>query len=177
MGEEIEKKFLLREDGIDYASTEIQTIYSSFEELMKDVLENGKAIKQGYLILTDGQELSDKLDMDFDFKPTEARLRNKAGKLYFTLKGKGGLSRNEVETEVGENLFMMFWPLTENRRVEKVRLDIPYQSHTLEIDVYTDRDLVVAEIEVPTVEEANSLKTLGLDVTEDSKYKNKNLAK
>ena len=49
--------------------------------------------------------------------------------------------------------------------------------YTVEFDVYTDRDLIVAEIEVPSLDMLASLPVLGKDVTEDKRYKNKNLAR
>ncbi|MFH1840321.1 MAG: hypothetical protein ABH849_04180 [Nanoarchaeota archaeon] len=177
MGNEIERKFLIEENGVDYTTSEFGLFYESIEQLRRDVLDKGDPIRQGYLPLTDGQKLSDLLGIRIDFNPSEARLRDKNGRLYFTLKGKGGLSRNELEVEVNQDHFSQFWPKTEGRRVEKVRLDLPYQDYTLEVDVYTDRDLIVAEVEVPSVEEAHSLKPLGLDITEDPKYKNKSLAR
>ena len=140
------------------------------------MLQNGKSIRQGYRPLGAGTELSDRLGMNVDFTPSEARLRDKAGTLYFTLKGTGGLSRSELEVEVKQNVFNEFWGKTDGRRVEKVRLNVPFKVYTAEIDVYTDRDLVVVEVEVPTVEEANKLPPLGKDVTSDKSYKNKNLA-
>ena len=178
MGDEIEKKFLLREDGVDYATYNLEYFFSrSMDQLKKDVLALGKPIGQGYMPLSDGQELSDLLGMDVDFIPSEARLRDKAGKLYFTLKGEGGLIRDELETEVNQTYFDKFWPRTEGRRVEKVRLDLPYREHILEVDVYTDRDLIVGEIEAPSIEIAHSIEPLGRNATEDSNYKNKNLGR
>jgi len=37
--------------------------------------------------------------------------------------------------------------------------------------------LILAEIEVPSLEDAKRLKPIGKDVTDDEQYKNKNLAK
>jgi len=175
--EEIEKKYLIMEGENVYDSETLSGLYSTIEKLKEDVIKNGKTIKQGYLPLDQGLMLSKTLGMDIDFEPTEARLRNKNGKLFFTLKGKGGLSRNEAEVNLAQELFDDYWTKTKGRRVEKVRLDKKLQGYTAEIDVYTDRDLIVAEIEVPTVAEAERLKPLGKDVTEDKSYKNKNLAK
>jgi len=177
MGKEIERKFLLRENGKNYATLELLSFCSSIEELKETVLEKGKVIKQGYLSLKDGQRLSNQMNLGVDFNPTEARLRNKSEKLSFTLKGEGGISRDELEIEMEEYSFQRFWPLTIGKRVEKIRYNILYHNHTLEIDVYLDRDLIVAEIEVPTIKEASFIIALGLDVTENPKYKNKNLAR
>ena len=177
MAEEIEKKFLLSENGIEFITDELHKIYSSMDALKGDVLANGTPIKQGYLPLEAGEEIARLLNMEYDFKPNEARLRDKGGKLYFTIKGKGGVSRSELEEKLNQETFDRFWPKTEGKRVEKIRLNKPYQHNTLEIDVYTDRELIVAEIEVPTIEKASLLIPFGKDVTEDSAYKNKNLAK
>ena len=54
---------------------------------------------------------------------------------------------------------------------------MPFEGHTAEIDVYTNRDLIVAEVEVPTLKDAEKLSPLGKDVTTDKKYKNRSLAK
>ncbi len=177
MGTEIERKYLIREGSVNYATDALLQIYHSIEAVMSDVLVNGKQIQQGYLSLDSGSELSDKLDMNVDFDPTEARIRDKGGKMFFTLKGKGGLSRNELEVEIDRTVFDEYWSKTEGKRVQKYRLAVPFEDHTLEIDVYTDRLLVVAEIEVPTLEEAQRLSAIGKDVTEDKAYKNRNLAK
>ncbi len=178
MAYEIEKKYLIRENGTDYATEALSQLYLSVQALIKDVLQNGKLIRQGYLPLEKGSELSDSLGMDVDFDPSEVRLRDKAGTFYFiTLKGSGGLSRNELETEIGQDIFNEYWSETEGRRVEKVRLNRPFEGHTAEIDVYTDRDLIVAEVEVPTIQDAERLSALGKDVTNNKAYKNKNLAK
>ena len=177
MGKEIEKKYLIRENGIEHASEALLQMYNSVEALKKDVLQNGKSIRQGYLPLYAGLKLSDKLGMNADFDFNEARLRDKAGKFYFTLKGSGGLSRNELETKIEQEVFDEYWPMTKGNRVEKVRLNMPFEGHTLEIDVYTDRDLIIAEVEVPTTDAAKKLSSLGKDVTTNKTYKNKNLAK
>ena len=63
------------------------------------------------------------------------------------------------------------------RRVKKVRGKITYWGHTLEIDVYLDRDLIVAEIEVRNLSDIANLIPLGKYITNYPTYKNKNLAK
>lgn len=177
MPEEIEKKFLLMEDGHDHYTSQLKTVYTSLEDLEFDVLSRGKKIKQGYLSLDMGVVLASNLGININFGLKEARLRDLAGIFYFTLKGDGNLVRGEKEMEIAENVFNEFWDLTNGRRVEKFRLAKHYQGHTLELDVYQDRKLIVAEIKVPSIEIAYSLIPLGKDVTEDPKYKNKNLAK
>ena len=44
-------------------------------------------------------------------------------------------------------------------------------------DMYKDRDLIVAEVEFKSIKEAEGYQALGKDVTSESQFKNKNLAK
>jgi len=175
---EIEKKYLLRENNIEFATKNLAMIASSVGELEEKVLKSGEYISQGYLLLEEGINIYVLLNNSkLEFEPKEARLRRKAGKYTFTLKGDGSLERDEFEAEIPISMFEKYWELTKRKRVEKARLKEEYDGNTAEIDVYTDRDLIIAEIEVDSIEKANALKPLGKDVTEDKKYKNKNLAK
>ena len=178
MAQEIEKKKLLKENREIYALDSLSHYYDSFDLFVKDVLERGKLIHQGYLPIQVGLELADLLGMDrAGFTYLEARLRNIDANYYFTVKSEGDLARFELEKEIDSKLFEQYWPRTKGNRVSKIRLTIPYHKYKAEIDVYTDRDLVVAEVEVPTIENTESLISLGKDITNDKKYKNKNLAK
>lgn len=177
MAKEIEKKYLLREAGTDHTSSAFKTYFpEGLEELTRRALREGDNINQGYLSLWDGQALCTRLGIAPIFDVAEARLRDKAGTYTYTLKGKGGVERDELETQVTEAYFNMLWPRTENNRLQKTRLKLPHMGYTLEIDQYLDRDLVTAEIEFPTKEEAASLVALGQDVTRNPAYKNRNLA-
>lgn len=173
---EIEKKYLIREERKDFTTKALQQYYETIDDLIHEVTTNGKKIRQGYMNLEQGKELTDYLNLKPDFKPEEARLRDKAGEYYFTMKGSGGLERNELEVKVDKDIFQKYWSNTQGKRIEKIRQKIPYQGFELEIDVYTDRELIVAEIEVPTISDANSLIPVGKDITQDKNYKNKNLA-
>lgn len=174
---EIERKFLLEEDGKNFATNELSKLYPSMEALKNDILTNGRLIKQGYLPLEAGTQLTRRLNLEIGFNPAEARLRSVANRLTLTLKGDGTIERDEIEVEIGEALFHEYWKLTAGKRVEKIRLRKNFGDHTIEIDLYKDRHLTVAEIESPTIEDAESIPTIGLDVTTNPKYKNKNLAK
>ncbi len=174
---EIEKKYLIREDGQDFSAPALLKMYESVEALQKDILSKGVIINQGYMSEGKALELIERLDLDVKFEPKEARLREKGDITFFTLNGDGDVAREEFETEIDPETFAKYWPDTKGRRIEKVRMKMPYRGFVAELDVYTDRDLVVAEIEVPTEKDAEKLEPLGKDVTEDKKYKNKNLAK
>ena len=178
MPQEIERKFLLREGEVDYFLVDaLAQVYPSVEALRYDVLANGEQINQGYLYSETGLQILKRMRLYLDFKPAEARLRDKAGKLTFTVKAAGGTSRGEMEAEIPQELFDEYWPLTAGARVEKVRLSKPYGNHIIEIDVYTDRDLIVAEVEVGKVEELKEILAIGRDISDDPGYKNRNLAK
>lgn len=177
MAIEVERKYLIQEDGKDYALPPLHTLFSSISELRTAVLQRGIPIRQGYLSQEIGKGVADLLRLTLDFSPSEARLRDKAQVYSFTVKGEGGLSRDELEKNIDFSLFETYWPHTEGARVEKIRLALPYNGLTAEIDVYTDRDLILAEVEAPSPEALNGLPALGRDVTANLNYKNKNLAR
>jgi len=174
---EIERKYLLREDGTDLSTPALKELAPSVNALQAKVLAEGTSIVQGYLSIPTSLLMADLIGLNPDFEPTEARLRRKADDRIFTLKGGEGLARHELEKRVAKEFFEQYWRQTEGRRIAKRRLELPYQGYIAEIDVYTDRDLMVAEVEVLSIEEASSLIALGKDVTTDPRYKNKNLAR
>jgi adenylate cyclase len=61
-----------------------------------------------------------------------------------------GVTRIEIEEETTRELFDHLWPLTEGRRVRKRRHYVPAGELTWEIDEFTDRELVLAEVELPS---------------------------
>ena len=177
MAKEIEKKYLIREDGQIFATKVVFELYPSISVLKTDVTKRGVHIRQGYLGNGAGLKIADKLKLEIDFEIVETRLREKDNKCYLTFKSKGGLSRSELETTISAGLFEEFWDQTEGKRIQKIRLEIPYQKHTAEVDVYLDRDLIVAEVEVSSEEDAEKLMPLGKDISSDNTYKNRTLAK
>jgi adenylate cyclase len=127
------------------------------------------AIAQGYLAVgADG---------------TEVRVRRRDGQARLTVKSAGGRTRVEEEIEIDAERFKRLWPLTEGRRIEKRRYEIPAgDGLTVELDVYAgDLDgLVTAEVEFASEEAAEAFAApdwLGHDVTDDPRYKNQRLAR
>lgn len=177
MATEIEKKYLLRENGQEYHTHALLEHFASIDSLVDEVETKGQVVKQGYLSLEEGIELANTLGIKVDFDPKEARLRNKVGICYLTIKGEGNLQRRELEAKINSKIFQDYWAATDGRRVEKIRLTKPAGQYDLEVDLYTDRDLIVLEVEFPSTEEANSFAALGLDLTANKDYKNKNLAR
>lgn len=127
-----------------------------------------QAIRQGYLVV--------------DADGTEERIRERAGRHYFTRKGPGTLERTEDEREISREEFISLWDQTEGRRVEKSRYQIPYHGSTIEIDVYGGAlsGLVVAEVEFSSLREAAKFSPppwFGREVTDDPAYKNRSLSR
>ena len=101
---------------------------------------------------------------------------------YRTIKGGTGISRVEVEEEVPVALYDHLWLLTEGRRVFKRRHKVNDGGLVWEIDAFSDRDLVLAEVELPSeetpVEPPEWLKPYVVrEVTGEDEYANSNLAK
>ena len=93
-----------------------------------------------------------------------------------------GIRRIELEDETTREVFEAMWPLTEGRRVAKRRYRIPDGDLLWEIDEFTDRDLVLAEVELQSadgkVEPPAWLAPLLVgEVTDDPAYTNFSLAR
>lgn len=81
------------------------------------------------------------------------RVREGTGTRHFrTVKGGKGLARIEVEEACSRRVFAALWPLTKGRRVLKRRHLVPDGAHTWAIDEFTDRELVLAEVELASTE-------------------------
>lgn len=126
-----------------------------------------KKIIQGYLAITEDG--------------TEVRLR-KIGKDYFqTIKSGKGLKREEVETKLTKRQFDTLWPLTEGKKIEKKRYDIPDGDWIIELDIYAGplEGLLTAEVEFKSQEDSKTFTPpawMGQEVTLDDRYRNRNLA-
>lgn len=98
-----------------------------------------------------------------------------------TVKFGRGISRVELEEDTDRHLFEVLWPLTASARVRKRRHAIREGTHTWEIDVFTDRDLVLAEVELTATDDVPTIpawleKWIVREVTDESEYVNANLA-
>lgn len=112
----------------------------------------------------------------------EVRVRKADDHYYRTEKSDGGLVREERESRISEAEFESLWPQSEGRRLEKDRYSIPHGEFSIEIDVYRGglTGLVVAEVEFPSLRASGQFEApewFGLEVTDDARYKNKNLAR
>jgi CYTH domain-containing protein len=91
-------------------------------------------------------------------------------------------ARIEVEEITSPELFEAMWGLTRAARVRKDRYVVPHGTHMWEIDVFLDRDLVLAEVELGDLQEAITLPPwlapyLERDVTGEPAYFNAVLAR
>jgi adenylate cyclase len=128
---------------------------------------SSRSIVQGYVAIEDGG--------------AEVRLRRKGGRYFETVKKGRGLERMEAEVELSEAQFEVLWPAVGDRQVEKTRYEIPLGDLTVELDVYAGRlaGLMTAEVEFGSVADSETFEPppwLGAEVTEDERYKNRNLA-
>jgi CYTH domain-containing protein len=133
--------------------------------------------------------ICDKIEQGYFYvsrKACDARLRkSQNGKnihCFVTVKSTElGLSRSEFECPLPKPIFDALWPLTGERRVQKKRYRIPYEGHTIELDVYEGKlkGLLVAEVEFELEKDAKAFVApdwFGEDVTPDRRFKNRELA-
>jgi len=149
---EIERKYLLRR--------------------MPDEAQGAPSVEitQGWL---PGTELRERL----------RRTKSASGVRFFRAVKLGkGIRRVEIEEATTPELFRRLWPLTDGRRVTKRRYAVEHDGLVWEIDVFSDRKLVLAEVElrsediVPVPPEWLAPHIVR-EVTGESQYVNANLAK
>jgi CYTH domain-containing protein len=107
----------------------------------------------------------------------QVRLRKKGSVFSLTYKQGTRGEREEREIRLSLEQFNALWPATAGRRLTKVRYDVPWKKHTIEIDVYRGRHdgLVVAEVEFEDEESCAEFQPpdwLGRDVSGKPKYSN-----
>lgn len=130
-------------------------------------------LRQGYVAL--GADGSETRIRSFDDERFE-----------LTIKTPGMIERGERTIAISRELFNGMWEQTEGKRTEKTRYYIPYEKYMIELDVYEGHleGLVTAEVEFDGRRDDAKLKAatfappdwFGADVSEDPRYKNRNLA-
>jgi adenylate cyclase len=126
-----------------------------------------KVIFQGYLVLEENG--------------LEIRLRKSNEDYYLTVKRKHGMEREEQEIPLTEEQWNGLWPMTEGRRLRKIRFEIPYGERTIELDVFQGQSdgMVLADVEFPSLEAAREFVPppwFGSEVTGDLEYSNRRRA-
>jgi CHAD domain-containing protein/CYTH domain-containing protein len=154
-------------------------------------LPAGVEIERKYLLsrLPTRLKNADVVDVDQGWLPGTRlverirRVKSAASERYYrTVKAGEGIARLEVEEEASADVFEHLWPLTEGRRVKKRRYYVPDGSVTWEIDEFLDRELVLAEIELPSADATVDVpswlaKVVEREVTGEPEYVNVNLAR
>ena len=149
---EIERKFLL--SGLPEIAREAPSL----------------RIEQGWLA---GEAIRERL----------RRVNDASGeRFYRTIKLGTGLARAEYEESIPREMFESLWPLTEGCRVEKRRFEIRDAERTWQIDAFEGRDLVTAEVELPSPDAELPIPEwlapyLVREVTGDPAYSNLKLAR
>jgi CYTH domain-containing protein len=112
---------------------------------------------------------------------TEVRLRRRDGETVLTVKRGSGRTRTEEEIDLEPEQFEALWPLTEGRRVAKMRYLVPTETGDIEVDVFEGQlaGMVTAEIEFDSEAASDRFEPaewLGAEVTGDDRYANETLA-
>lgn len=99
-----------------------------------------------------------------------------------TIKLGSGISRIEIEEACTTKVFAKLWTLTSGKRVRKHRYEVPEADLTWEIDVFLDRELVLAEVELPSLDRVPEIPAwlapyVIREVTDEPAYLNLTLAK
>ncbi len=153
------------------AETEIERKYLLRAAPPAALATAAKSIAQGWL---PGTRLRERL--------RRTRSADGAERFYRTVKLGTGIARIELEEETTPELFRLLWRATKGRRVRKNRHVVPHGELAWEIDVFLDRELFLAEIELPTVDTAVEFPDwlrpfIVREVTDDPAYLNSNLAR
>ena len=161
--------------------------YPHDRDLVSAWANRGAEIERKFKVTTLPEELGDhpRRELAQGYLATghvEVRLRRADDQTFLTIKSGDGLVRAEEEMAIDPERFERLWPLTEGRRIEKVRHLITHGDRTIELDVFTGANdgLMIAEVEFPSEGAARAWAGpgwLGEDVTGDPAYRNANLAR
>ncbi len=151
MGTEIERKFLIKNDGWKIHVTETHVI------------------KQGYL--QSGLEVSQKSSVRIRISNAQANINIKSAEL--------STVRQEFEYDIPlYDAGQMLKTLCHDIVIEKTRYHVPYKSHLWEVDIFASENagLQIAEIELAHLDECfERPEWLGEDVSDDGRYYNNSL--
>ncbi len=114
-------------------------------------------------------------------KDPVVRVRRQDDAYYMTYKGKGLLVREEYNLPLNRPSYEHLKAKADGLVLSKRRYRIPHGAYTIELDVFDPpiAPLILAEVEFPTVDEANAFLPPDWfleDVTNDPAYHNSNMA-
>jgi len=103
-------------------------------------------------------------------------------KFYRTVKVGSGVQRTEIEDETDEKTFSHLWELTKGKRLTKRRYLVPNHEDVWEVDEFTDRQLVLAELELDSADQRIDIPhwlrdVMVREVTDERQYTNHSLAR
>ncbi len=177
-----------------WGSEQARTLEASIDTIARELEAHAPAgveIERKYLLqaLPDPMPAADVVMIDQGYLPGRRlveRLRRETSatgeSLTRTVKSGSGIARAELEEATTPEIFDAMWPLTQGRRVTKRRHRVAEEALTWEIDEFTDRDLVVAEVELVDPEQEPELPGwlapfVVREVTGEPEYVNANLAR
>ena len=110
------------------------------------------------------------------------RVRRSNDDYYLTYKGAGLLAREEYNLPLTEEAYRHLLPKADGNWIAKDRYCIPFDGHTIELDVFDPpfAPLAIAEVEFGSEEDAAAFQPpawFGEEVTYDPAYSNSNLSK
>lgn len=105
------------------------------------------------------------------------RVRRRDDRYILTVKGGGLMARQEFELPLTKESYEHLKEKAEGNLIRKRRVLIPLPPYTVEMDIFEEpfHDMILAEVEFPTIEEAEAFTApawLGQDVTSDTRYHN-----
>lgn len=153
---EIERKFLVKKDDIDFDLKKYKSV----------------KIAQGFLYIKPAirvRKAGDKYYFTIKTKPPKS------------IKAIDDLARTEYEVEIPKKCYNHLLKFCTGRIIKKIRYYIPYKRYTIELDIFEAelKGLIYAEIEFKSVKEAMKFKPpkwFYRDVTGIEKYKNTQLS-
>lgn len=172
-GFEIEKRWVLLTMEQDH--TKKQNGLSLYNKAM----EKGEMYYQGYIMdLPQAGEMLQELGIELEFIPNTVRLRRTPKQFILTVKDKKSTKRREVEWELDKKTFLKYWPLTKENRISKRRYIMKHKvGKEMVLDAFTDRLLLMAEVEVFNEKDLGRINDLGFEVTNEKTWSNKALSK
>ncbi len=110
------------------------------------------------------------------------RIRKQDDEYYMTYKSTGFLSREEYNLPLTKESYYHLIKKADGNIITKKRYLIPFEKYTVELDIFEGRfdGLIIAEVEFPSEEEANSFSEpdwFDDDVTFSDKYHNSTLSR
>jgi CHAD domain-containing protein/CYTH domain-containing protein len=190
--ETLQSGWLETEEGVEgHERSELVAMARGLVEALRSEARRGQEIERKFLLsgLPAAARGAVRQEIDQGWLPgshLRERLRrvSRASNIEFyrTVKMGKGIRRLEVEESTNRRFFETVWPLTEGCRVHKRRYVVPAGELAWEIDEFLDRELFLAEIELPTedhpVEVPEWLAPFVVrEVTGESIYVNLHLAK